>query len=207
MNIGIIGAGNVGSALATACVTAGHTVRIAAAHPGQAEKLAARVGAFAADSSAAAVEGADIVILAVPYSALAEVAVELHDNLAGRIVIDVTNPVAPDLDHRLTTTSGAEEVQDIAGEARVVKAFNTVMAALQATPVVEGMRLDGLFATDDEYARTQMHEFLRSLEYEPLDCGPLIMARALEDLGLINVRLNAVNQWNWQTAWKLVGTR
>lgn len=207
MNIGIIGAGNAGGALAKACVTAGHTVKISAAHPGQAEKLAGQVGAAAADSNMAAVEGADIVILAVPYSALAEIAAELHENLAGRIVIDITNPVAPDLDHRLTTTSAAEEVQGIAAEARVVKAFNTVFASLQATPVVEGMRLDGMFATDDEYAREQMTEFLRSLEYEPLDCGPLIMARALEDMGLINVRLNAVNQWSWHTAWKLVGVR
>ncbi len=207
MNIGIIGAGNVGSALARACVTAGHSVCVSAAHAIKAQGLAAETGATAARTNAEAVAEADIVILAVPYSALAEVAAEMVDELAGRIVIDVTNTGAPDLDHRLSTTSAAEELQVILPEARVVKAFNTVFAALQPTPTVEGMRLDGLFATDDEYAREQISALLGGLGYEPLDCGPLIMARALEDMALVNIRLNAVNGWSWHTAWKLVGVR
>jgi len=207
MNIGIIGAGNVGSALTRACIAAGHSVRVSAAHPIEAQELAAETGAIAAQSNAEAVAEADIVILAVPYSALSQIAVELVDELAGRIVVDVTNTGAPDLDHRLPTTSAAEELQDTVSEARVVKAFNTVFASLQGTPVVEGMRLEGLFATDDDYARDRVSALLASLGYEPLDCGPLIMARALEDMALVNVRLNALNGWQWRTAWKLVGVR
>lgn len=207
MNIGIIGAGNVGGALARACMRAGHSVCISAAHPGQAEEVASETGARAADSNADAVSEADIVILAVPYQNVAEVAAELVDELAGRVVIDVSNTAAPDLDHRLPTTSAAEEVADIASEAMVVKAFNTVLAGLQETPVVEGMRLDGLYAGDDEGAKARVAELLESLGFEPLDCGPLIVARALEDMALINVRLNAINGWQWKTAWKLVGVR
>lgn len=207
MDIAIIGAGNVGGALTRACMRAGHHVHISAAHPGQAEEVAAATGAIAAASNAEAVVESDVVILAVPYQNLAELAVSLVDELAGRIVIDVTNTVAPDLDHRLPITSAAEEVADILSEARVVKAFNTVLAAVQETPVVQGMRLDGLYATDDEYAKERVAELLESLGYEPLYCGPLVMARALEDMGLVNIRLNALNGWPWKTAWKLVGVR
>jgi predicted dinucleotide-binding enzyme len=207
MNIGIIGTGNVGTALTKACIAAGHTVWVSSLHFADAQGLANVTGATAVDSNAAAVAEAELVILAIPYSALAEVAVELRNDLAGRIVVELSNPVASDLDHRLPTTSAAEELADIADEARVVKAFNTVLAAIMGTPVVEGVRLDGLFATDDDYARQQMERFLASIEYEPLYCGPLIVARVLEDMGLLNVRLNSVNGWQWQTAWKLVGVR
>lgn len=207
MNIGIIGAGNVGGALTRACRAAGHAVTVSAAHPEEAEDLARETGAIAAPDNAAAVADAEVVILAVPYSALLEVAAELHDELAGRIVIDVTNTPAADLDHRLPTTSAAEELAATLDDEAVVKAFNTILAALQASPVVDGVRLDGFFATDDERARTVMYELLDSLGFEPVDCGPLVMARVLEDMGLLIVRLNAVNGWPWQNGWKLIGVR
>lgn len=207
MNIGIIGAGNAGGALTRACKAAGHVVRVSAKHPEEAEDLARETGAIAAPDNAAAVAGADVVILAVPYSALLEVAAEMHDELSGRIVVDATNTPAADLDHRLTTTSAAEELAATLDDEAVVKAFNTVLAALQSSPVVDGMRLDGFFATDDERARTVMRELLESLGFEPVDCGPLVMARVLEDMGLLNIRLNAVNGWPWQSGWKLVGVR
>lgn len=207
MNIGIIGAGSVGGALARACMRAGHSVRISAAHPGQAEEVALDTGAVAAASNAEAVAEAEIVILAVPYQNVADLAASLVDDLAGRVVIEVSNTPAPDLDHRLPTTSAAEEVADILEDASVVKAFNTIFAGLQETPVVDGMRLDGLYAGDDEAAKAKVAALLESLGFESLDCGPLIVARALEDMALINVRLNALNGWQWKTAWKLVGVR
>lgn len=207
MNIGIIGAGNAGGALTRACKAAGHSVTVSAAHPEDAEALARETGAIAAPDNAAAVADADIVILAVPYPTILEVAAELHDELAGRIVIDVTNTPAADLDHRMPTTSAAEELAATLDDEAVVKAFNTILAALQTTPIVDGVRLDGFFATDDERARIVMHELLESLGFEPVDCGPLVMARVLEDMGLLNIRLNAVNGWPWQSGWKLVGVR
>lgn len=207
MNIGIIGAGNVGTALAKACVGAGHSVVIASRHFEDAEGLANVLGARAVDTNAEAVEEADVVILAVPYASVAEIATELHDELAGRVVVELSNPVAPDLDHRLVTTSAAEELQDMVDEAKVVKAFNTILASLQANAVVEGMRLDGLYCGDDEFGKQQVAELLESIGYEPLDCGPLIVARVLEDIGLLLIRLNAVNNWSWSNAFKLVGGR
>lgn len=207
MNIGIIGTGNVGSALTRACRAAGHDVKVASATPEEAEALARETGAVAAVDNAHAVGGADIVILAIPYSELASVAAELHDELVARIVVDVSNPVAPDLDHRLTATSAAEELAATLDGESVVKAFNTVFASRQDRPMVDGERIDGFFATDDDRARTRITELLDSLGYTPVDCGPLIMARALEDMALINIRLNALGGWSWQTVWRLAGPR
>lgn len=207
MRIGIIGAGNVGSALARGCVAAGHEVLLSAAHPQEAQQVAAEVGASSAESNVQAVADADIVILAVPYADLVEVADELREDLAGHVVIELSNPVNADLDGRLPVSSAAEEFADMVEEAMVVKAFNTVLSSLQATPIVEGVRLDGFYCGDDDLAKRRVAELLESMEYEPLDCGPLVMARVLEDMGLLNVRLNALNGWQWQSAWKLVGLR
>ncbi|MHB1451822.1 MAG: NADPH-dependent F420 reductase [Coriobacteriia bacterium] len=207
MNIGIIGTGSVGGALTRACRAAGHEVKIASTNPEEVDALARETGAVAAADNARAVEGTDIVILAVPYSELLSVAAELHDELVARIVVDVTNPVAPDLDHRLTATSAAEELAATLDGESVVKAFNTVLASRQDRPLLDGERIEGFFATDDDRARIRITELLDSLGYEPIDCGPLTMARALEDMALVNIRLNAIGGWSWQTVWRLVGPR
>src|SRR5437773_11195633 len=94
MEIAIIGTGNVGSALARACVAAGHTVVLSARHPEHAQKVAAEVGARAADSNRAAVGGADLVVLAVPATATAPAVEELDEDLAGRALVDPTNPMS-----------------------------------------------------------------------------------------------------------------
>ena len=91
MKVAIIGAGNVGKALTTSFTRAGHEVTIAAAHPEHARAAATSLGATAAQSSADAVAGADLVVLAVPATALASVATEIADDLAGKVVVDVSN--------------------------------------------------------------------------------------------------------------------
>src|SRR5690606_12991904 len=98
-------------------------------------------------SNAEAAAGADAVVLAVPFGTVNEVVTDLRDDLAGRIVIDVSNPLAPDMSGLTTDgTSGAELVLQAAPEARVVKAFNTVFAGNQATAEVDGTQLDGFVA-------------------------------------------------------------
>ena len=91
MKLAIIGAGNVGQALAGAAVRAGHSVRISATHEEHAEAAAAATGASAARSNRAAIEGADVVVLAVPGTAFASLVQEVGPELAGRIVIDTSN--------------------------------------------------------------------------------------------------------------------
>ena len=206
MKIAIIGAGNVGRALAAAFARAGHDVTLSSAHPDAARAVAAEIGVQAAAGNAEAVAGADLVVLAVPYAALAEVVDELGDALPGKIVVDATNPLRPDYQGlAVEGTSAAEQVQARVKGARVVKAFNSVLAARQADPTVEGTQLDGFVAGDDQEAKQVVLDLTRAIGLNPIDAGPLEVARALEALALLNIMLQLRNNGTWQTGWKLVG--
>jgi 8-hydroxy-5-deazaflavin:NADPH oxidoreductase len=202
MKVAIIGAGNVGKALGTSITRAGHEVTIAARHPEHAKEVASEIGAHPVDSPVEAVTDADVVILAVPYvGAAVEVSGQIRDRVAGKTVVDVTNPMKPDYSGLATEgTSAAEEFQKRLPEANVVKAFNTIFATNQANPNPE---IDGYVAGDDEGAKRQVISLVESIGFSPVDVGPLKAARYLEGMAVINIGLNAQNGWDWTSAWKL----
>ena len=206
MDIAIIGAGNVGRALASSFVSAGHAATLSSAHPETARAAAADSGAKAADSNATAAAAADVVVLAAPYPALPQILDELGDGLRGKVVIDATNPLRADYMGLATEgTSGAEEIQARTPGAPVIKAFNYALAARQTDPSVDGVPIDAFVAGDDEQAKSTVLDLARSIGFRPIDAGPLEMARALEAMALLNITLNMRNGWPWQSAWKLVG--
>jgi predicted dinucleotide-binding enzyme len=150
MRIATIGAGNVGGGLARAAVAAGHDVVLSAAHADTARAAAEATGARAAESNAAAIEGAQVVVLAVPGVDAPAVAAELAPALDGAVVVDATNPLDETYsDLAIPGTSGAEAVQQAAGAVPVVKAFNTVFASRYAAPTESGEPLQVLLAGDD----------------------------------------------------------
>jgi NADPH-dependent F420 reductase len=202
MKVTIIGAGNVGKALGTSISRAGHDVTITAKHPEHAQEAAMEIGAHPVDSPAEAVSDADVVILAVPYVGAAnEVSSEIRDRVAGKTIIDVTNPMKPDYSGLATEgTSAAEEFQKLLPEAKLVKAFNTIFASNQAHPSED---IDGYVAADDEVAKQQVISLVESIGFKPVDVGPLRAARYLEGMAVINIGLNAQNGWDWTSAWKL----
>jgi 8-hydroxy-5-deazaflavin:NADPH oxidoreductase len=111
MRVAIIGAGNVGGVIAHGAIRAGHTVNVAAAHPEHAQALASQVGGTAAQSAGEATQDADVVILAVPYAAVSDVAEALREAANGKVVIDATNPLKPDGSGlAVSDRSGAEEI-------------------------------------------------------------------------------------------------
>ena len=206
MQIAIIGAGNVGTALASALVRAGHKVTITARDPKHATASAKATGADSATSSASAARSADVVIAAVPASSLAELAAEIRKPAAGKPVIDVSNRMTPghegfDID---THSSNAEELAAMLPESPVVKAFNTLFASNQADPSVDGVRLDGFVAADDDAAKQTVLDLVESIGLHPVDVGPLKRARQLEGLAFLNIALNAENGGSWRSGWKLV---
>ena len=204
MKVAIIGAGNVGKALATSITRAGHDVTIAASTPQSAERAAREIGAQAAPSNAAAADVAEVVILAIPFaSAGAQVARDIADAAAGSVVIDVTNPIRPDFSGLATDTSAAEEFQQLLPKAAVVKAFNTVFASNQADPTASDEPIDGFVAGDDDDAKQKVISLVESIGMRPLDVGPLHAARALEGMAFINIGLNSANGWGWTSAWRL----
>ncbi|MFC4907369.1 NADPH-dependent F420 reductase [Actinomadura gamaensis] len=164
MKISIIGEGNVGSALARRLTAAGHAVTTANS-------------STAAGQVAAQVADAEVAVLAVPFPAVARLDAEVRTALRDKVVIDATNPLAADF-MSLTighTTSAGEQVAAALPGARVVKAFNTVFAAILDTP--------GLFlpvASDDEDAKKTVLELGAQLGFDAVDAGPLANARYLE---------------------------
>src|SRR5262245_9128062 len=152
MKVAIIGAGNVGTALATALTRAGHKVTITARDPEHASKAAKTSGATTAPSNAAAADQADVIITAVPATSMRDVAADIRQPASGKPVIDVTNRMAPtdqglDMD---TSSSNAEDLASLLPTSAVVKAFNTLFASHQADPEADGVQLDGFVAADDE---------------------------------------------------------
>lgn len=207
MDIAIIGAGNVGRALATAFTRAGHQVVITSRDPEDSGSVAAETGARVAATNAEAAAAAEIVVLAIPFTSAPDVAAEIADAVAGKTVVDVSNRMSfgangPDID---TSTSNAEELAALLPAAHVVKAFNTLFASHQTDPIAEGIVLDGFVAADDDTARSQVLELVASVGLDPIDVGPLARARQLEALAFLNIALNATHGGSWQSGWKLVG--
>jgi 8-hydroxy-5-deazaflavin:NADPH oxidoreductase len=207
VKIAILGAGDVGTAVARAAIETGNQVTMTAKHTGKAREVAGQVGATAVAGNADAVRDADVAVLAVPFSAAKTVAGEIRDVAAGKIVIDATNPLEAGYSGMTTgERSGAEELQQLLPDTAVVKAFNTVLASNQAQPITnEGIALDGLYAGNDKQAKSTVADWLSAIGYRPIDAGDLTAARELEHLAFLNISLNARNHWPWQTGWKLLG--
>ncbi len=207
MDIAIIGAGNVGTALATSFKRAGHDVVIASRDPEDAGSVAAATHSRVAISNVQAAADADLVVLAIPFSSVPDVAAEIAEAVAGKPVVDATNRMSfgangPDID---TTTSNAEELAALLPDAHVVKAFNTLFASNQSDPIAEGVQLSGFVAGDDADAKAVVLELVGEIGLDPVDVGPLARARQLEGLAFLNITLNIANGGTWQSGWKLVG--
>src|SRR6266550_7714142 len=202
MQIAIIGAGNVGRALAGSFTRAGHDVTVSATNPEHARETATETGATAAATNADAVSNADVVVLAVPPTAFDEIATEIGDALAGKVVVDVSNRPTPSPDG--SATSIAEELQGKLPRASVVKAFNTSFASRQAEPKVNGVSADGFVAGDDASAKKTVLDVVESIGFRPVDAGSLAAARTLEGMAWLIIT-RAISNGTWQDAWVLVG--
>jgi 8-hydroxy-5-deazaflavin:NADPH oxidoreductase len=187
-DITIIGVGGMAGALAARAVAGGNAVEVVGRDAGQAEELAATLGGGATAGTFGTAPAGDIVILAVPSAAAVPVVTRYGTALAGKVVIDVTNPVNADATGLVTPdgTSAAQEIARAApASAHVVKAFNTVFGHTLAP----GRSLDVFFAGDDAQAKASVSAFIASLGLRPLDAGGLEMARWLEGTGLLMISL------------------
>lgn len=206
MKVAIIGAGNVGKALASSLTRAGHEVVITSRDAADAADVAAASGASTAPTSASAAGSADVIIPAVYAPSLPEVAAEIADAAAGKPVVDVSNRISfgaagPEID---TTSSNAEDLAKLLPKSSVVKAFNTLFASNQVDPIAEGIQLDGYVAADDPKAKQQVMDLVTSMGLRPVDVGPLVRARQLEGLAFLNMAINIEHEGAWQSGWKLV---
>ena len=194
MRVGIIGAGNMGSAFARRLSAAGHEVSIASRDVEGARKVAAAVGArVRAVPQERIADDVEVVIAATPYEHQAD-ALRASGSLDGKTVVEISNPVTEDMSGLAVglTTSAAEEVAKSAPGANVVKAFNTVFAQVLADAPSSGTKVQVFYASDDEGAKRTVRSLIESMAFEPLDAGPLSNARYLEPLGMLNIYLGYV---------------
>jgi len=202
MQIAIIGAGTVGRALAGSFTRAGHEVTLSATNPEHAREAAEQTGSSAAATNADAVSNAAVVVLAVPATAFDQLASELGNALAGKIVVDVSNRPTPSPDG--APTSIAEELHGKLPGTSVVKAFNTAFASRMANPKIGGISPDGYVASDDAAAKQTVLDVVESIGFRPVDAGSLAAARTLEGMAWLNIT-RAISNGTWQDAWVLVG--
>lgn len=196
VKVTVVGAGNMGRGIGMRLSKGGHEVEIVDRQPADAQALAEEISAGSGTVPARAVApdgkfGGDVVVLAVPYQAVADIVAGYRDQLAGRIVVDISNPLDFTTMDALVTpadSSAAEEIaKQLPSDAPVVKAFNTTFAGTLVAGEVAGQQLDVLVAGDDAAAKQTVISLVDSSGLRGLDVGPLRRARQLEHLGFLHI--------------------
>ena len=208
MKISIIGTGNMGRAIATRAVAGGHEVQVVDRDPDHAQALATDLGGGVTAARLGDTLTGDVVVLALYYEPALEVVGRHGGDLAGKIVVDITNPVdTATFDGMLPPdgSSGAQEIQERLPESRVVKAFNTTFAGPLTAGEVAGQPLDVLVAADDADAKATVVSFVESTGLRPLDAGSLKRSRELEALGFLQMAMQGALGNTWATTFKVLG--
>lgn len=189
MKIAIIGAGNVGSALGTGWVKRGHEVTFGVRDPKKSDSASAAKMAGVMEAA----QASDVIVLSVPWGAVGD-ALKSTGDLSGKIVLDATNPLLPDLTGLdiAQGTSGGEKIASMT-TAPVVKIFNTTGYPNMANPDYHGEKATMFYCGDDANAKRIAAGLASDLGFDPVDAGPLKYARMLEDLALLWITL-AVKQ-------------
>jgi len=203
MKVTIIGTGNMAKGIATRLQSGGHEVRFHAHDMKQGEELAKSLNA---NVEALGAQLDDMVVLAVPFSEIVNVAEQYGDAFSGKTVIDITNPIDFATFELIPPagTAGAEEVANLMPEASVVKAFNTTFAGTLLKGEVAGQPLDVFVAADDPEAKESVMQLVKDSGMRPINAGPLENARHLEGFQLIHMQQQDELGTGWMSGIKIV---
>ncbi|UMG92555.1 NADPH-dependent F420 reductase [Nocardioides sp. TF02-7] len=188
-NLSILGTGAMGQAIAAIAAKGGHSVQ--------------QLGSGDVDTP---VTG-DIVVLAVPYPAVADVVAQRGDQLAGRVVVDITNPLDFETFDSLVVPadgSAAAEIARALPSSRVLKAFNTNFAGTLATGTIGPLATTVLIAGDDVDAKSELAAVVTSGGLTAIDAGSLKRARELEAVGFLQLTLAASEKVAWSGGFGVV---
>src|SRR5215475_10317085 len=198
-SISIIGTGNMARTIGALAIAGGNTVEVIGRDQTKAADLAKSLGGSATTGEFGAVPAGDIVIVAVLYANVVPVVTQYGDALAGKVIVDISNPFNSAADG-LAIPDGTSIAQEVANaapvSASVVKAFNTIFGVVLA----QGWPLDVFIAGDDARAKAGVAEFIESLGLRPLDVGSLNMAHWLEGTGLVVMGLASHGVGNYDFA-------
>lgn len=206
MDITIIGTGNMARGIATRALAGGHTVTLLGTDQEKAQALAGDLPGDVRTGAVGDPLSGDVVVLAVWYQALDDILGRYGDQLNGKTVIDITNPVDPETYAPLTVAAGsaAQEIAQKAPGAKVVKAFNTTFAGSLVEGQVADQPLDVFVASDDDEAKATVRELVESAGMRVLDAGPLALARQLEGAGYLHMAIQLGLGDTYASALKIV---
>ncbi|HEX6483050.1 MAG TPA: NAD(P)-binding domain-containing protein [Ktedonobacteraceae bacterium] len=213
MNITIIGTGKMARGIGTRLVAGGNSVTLLSRNPEKGADLAANLQAAArkAASAQAVPFGSpiqdEVVVLAVPYNEVAETLQPYTEQLTGKILVDITNPVNATFDGLATPpdSSAAQEIASLVpAETRVVKAFNTTFAGPLVKGQVAGQPLDVFITGDDDAAKGTVSQLVEAGGLRVIDAGPLAHAHYLEGLAFLGMKLQSTLGTQFQSAWKFL---
>ncbi|MFZ5870428.1 MAG: NADPH-dependent F420 reductase [Actinomycetota bacterium] len=185
----IIGTGAMGSAIADVATRGGHSVQL-----------------LGSGDTGTTVSG-EVVVLAVPYPAVSQVLAQRGAELAGKVVVDITNPVDFETFDSLTVPADSSAAAVIAAalpQSRVVKAFNTTFAATLSSGTVSDRPATVLLAGDDVEAKSRVAEIATAGGLHAVDAGSLRRARELEALGFLQITLAAGEKISWSGGFAVV---
>lgn len=202
MDVTIIGAGNMARGIATRALAGGNTVTLLDRDPAKATALAGELGGATRVGIYGDPLAGDAIVLAVPYPALSDVLGRYGGELAGRIVIDITNPLDFTTFEPIHPAAGsaAQEIAAAQPAAKVIKAFNTTFAGTLVSGVVAGQPLDVFLAGDDEQAKAAVARLVEAGGLRAIDAGPLRRAREVEALGYLHIALQQPLQTGFASA-------
>ena len=191
MDVTVIGTGNMGRGIATLALAGGHRVTLLGTTLDKAQVLA---GELSGDVQAGTVGDpitGEVVVLAVWYAAVDDVLSTYGDQLDGKVVVDITNPIDPEAFEPLKIEAGsvAQEIAQKVPGARVVKAFNTTFAGTLSQRQVAGQPLDVFIVSDDAGAKEVVARLAGDGGLRAVDAGPLARAHELEALGFLHMAL------------------
>ena len=203
MKVSIIGAGNMARGIGARVLAGGNDLELVARDGAAAQALADELGGGTVSGSASG----DVVVLAIPYGAAADVVAEHGDELRGKVVVDISNPLDWSTMDSLVTPEGSSAAEEIAkllpDGPPVVKAFNTNFAATLSSGQVAGEPLDVLLAGDDADAKEKVASFVEAGGLRSRDVGPLKRARQLEQLGFLHITAQDPMGSGWGSAIKI----
>jgi 8-hydroxy-5-deazaflavin:NADPH oxidoreductase len=206
MDITIIGTGNMSRGIATRALAGGHTVTLLGTEAGKAQQVAGELSGDVRAGTIGDPLAGDVVVLAVWYQALDDVLGRYGDQLAGKTVVDITNPIDTSSFQPLNLEAGsaAQEIAQKAAGAKVVKAFNTTFAGTLVSGEVAGQPLDVLLASDDEDAKRTVSRLVADGGLRAVDAGPLAHARQLEGLGYLHMAIQGPLDGGYSTTVKVL---
>ncbi|KXS31254.1 MAG: Uncharacterized protein AWT59_2613 [Candidatus Gallionella acididurans] len=207
MKISILGTGKMGSAVGRQLAKCGYQVIFGSRDPTANMDKFSGINTISIKNYSEAALSANVVVVAVPWSFALELLKSLEDQLKGKVIVDLTNPLSADISRLVVggNDSAAEQIASRLPESHVVKAFNAITADSFPTPNLCGEPAQIFYCSDNEAAKDVARTLITSVGYEHKNCGVLSNARYLEAIAMLWLQLAFWEEKGSEWSFKIVG--